>query len=178
MIRAVLLLGGLAVALAGCQQGRVEGPGDLALKGELVRLKDDGPPKAKEGECWASSVTPAVIETVTEQVLLTEEVRDESGAVIEPATYQTHTQQRMVQEREEVWFRAPCDADMTAQFVASVQRALKARGIYQEAVSGVYDAATAEAVRRFQEPKGLDSPVLSLAVARDLGLVNADLSAL
>lgn len=163
-----------AMLLAGCQSAGVSGPRSAGFEDELVRLKGDGPPKAREGECWASSITPAIIETVTEQVAVTEEVRDETGAVVVPATYQTQTHQRMVQDREEVWFRAPCEAEMTVQFVASLQRALKARGLYVEPVTGFYDAATAEAVRRYQEPKGLDSPVLSLATARELGLANAD----
>lgn len=160
----------LAATLGGCGGARVEAPGQALLSRELVRLRGDGPPPSPDGECWASSVTPAVIETVTEQVLVTEEVRDGSGAVVEPASYHTQTQQRMVQDREQVWFRAPCPADQTVQFVASLQRALKARGLYLWPVTGEMDAETAEAVRRFQAERGLDSPVLSLAAARELGL--------
>ena len=145
-------------------------PGQAALGKELVRLKGDGPPASPEGECWASSVTPAVIETVTEQVLVSDEVRDATGTVVEPASYRTQTQQRMVQDREEVWFRAPCPAEQSVQFVASLQRALKARGLYLMPVTGEMDADTAEAVRRFQAARGLDSPVLSLAAAQELGL--------
>lgn len=170
-MRIPLFLGlGLALILGGCQGVRVVAPGQAALGKELVRLKGDGPPASPHGECWAASVTPAVIETVTEQVVISDEVRDATGKVVEPASYRTRTQQRMVQDREEVWFRAPCPAEQTVQFVATLQRALKARGLYLLPVTGEMDADTAEAVRRFQAARGLDSPVLSLAAAQELGL--------
>lgn len=164
----------IALMLAACQSGSVEAPSQAQLAAELVRLKGDGPPKAREGECWESATTPAVIETITEQVRVTDEVLDASGKVITPASFQSKTHQRIVQEREVVWFRAPCTADLTVQFVASLQRALKARGLYLLPVTGALDAATAEAVRRFQEPRGLDSATLSLAAARELGLISTD----
>lgn len=168
----------LMLALGGCSAGSVAAPGQALLSREVVRLKGDGPPPSPDGECWASSVTPAIIETVTEQVVVTEEQRDESGAVLAPATYRTQTHQRMVRDREEVWFRAPCPADQTVQFVASLQRALKARGLYLWPVTGEMDAETAEAVRRFQAERGLDSPVLSLAAARELGIAVTSLDEL
>lgn len=160
----------LALILGGCTGAKVEAPREALLGREVVRLKGDGPPPSPKGECWASSVTPAVIETVTEQVVVTEEVRDATGAVVTPASFRTKTSQRMVQDREAVWFRAPCPAEQTVQFVASLQRALKARGLYLWPVTGEMDANTAEAVRRFQAERGLDSPVLSLAAARELGI--------
>lgn len=170
-MRIPLFLGlGLALMLGGCQGARLVAPGQAALGKELVRLKGDGPPPSPRGECWAASVTPAVIETVTEHVVISDEVRDATGKVARPASYRTRTRQRMVQDREEVWFRAPCPAEQTVQFVATLQRALKARGLYLLPVTGEMDADTAEAVRRFQAARGLDSPVLSLAAAQELGL--------
>ena len=160
----------LALLLAACGGAKVAAPGQALLAREVVRIKGDGPPPSPKGECWAQSVTPAVIETVTEQVMVAEEVRDASGAVVTPAAFQTQTHQRMVQDREEVWFRAPCPAEQTVQFVASLQRALKARGLYLLPVTGEMDADTAEAVRRFQAERGLDSPILSLAAAQELGI--------
>jgi len=160
----------LALILGGCTGAKVEAPREALLTHELVRLRGDGPPPSPKGECWASSVTPAVIETVTEQVVVTEEVRDANGAVVTRASFRTKTSQRMVQDREAVWFRAPCPAEQTVQFVASLQRALKARGLYLLPVTGEMDTGTAEALRRFQAERGLDSPVLSLAAARELGI--------
>ncbi len=169
-IPAVLLALLIGLALGGCQPVGVDAPSQAALATELVRLRGVGPPPSPDGECWTKSTTPAIIETVTEQEMVSEEIRDETGALVQPASFRTRTHQRMVRDREEVWFRAPCPADQSVQFVASLQRALKARGLYLAAVSGEMDTSTAEAVRRFQAERGLDSPVLSLAAARELGL--------
>ncbi len=79
-----------------------------------------------------------------------------------------------MEERGTVWFRAPCASEMTVDFVASVQRALKARGFYRLPLTGVLDAPTRDAIRRYQRARGLDSDHLSLAAARDLGLLAAD----
>ena len=64
-----------------------------------------------------------------------------------------------------------CPADVTADFVATLQRALKARGLYLLPLTGVLDAATLEAVRRYQASRGFDSPILTLAATRELGIV-------
>ena len=162
-----------ALLLVGCQSVGVEAPGRADLAAGLVRMSP-GPPKGPEGACWASSVTPAVIETVTEQVMVEPELRDDSGEVTQAASFRSIAHQRMVQDREVVWFRAPCDATLTPEFVASLQRALKARGLYLLPLSGVLDAATLNAVRRFQSDRGLDSSALSLEAARELGLIAAD----
>jgi peptidoglycan hydrolase-like protein with peptidoglycan-binding domain len=42
-------------------------------------------------------------------------------------------------------------------------------------ITGEMNPETAEAVRRFQAERGLDSPVLSLAAARELGLAATSL---
>lgn len=164
--------------LLACAPVQVEAPTRADLGIELVRLKQPGPPKGPEGACWGVSTTPAIIETVTEQVVLQQEMLDEAGKVISPASYRTETHQRMVRDREEVWFRAPCPVDMTGDFVATLQRALKARGFYLQPLTGVLDAHTSEAVRRFQADRGLDSSRLSLAAARELGIVSTDLDQL
>ncbi|HBD90436.1 MAG: peptidoglycan-binding protein [Rhodobacteraceae bacterium GWE1_64_9] len=166
------------LVLAGCQPGpRPEAPATADLKTEIRRAAtpDAPPPAGGPGECWATDVTPAVIETVSEQVVVTPERRDATGRVISPASYRSDTHQRIVRDRTAVHFRTPCPAEMTLEFVATLQRALKARGYYLAPVSGVLDAPTRDAIRRFQEPLGLDSPVLSLAAARALGLVTTDL---
>ncbi len=139
------------------------------LRAELVRL-DPGPPPAEPGVCWEGDITPAVIETVSQQVLVTPEQRAEDGSILVPATYRSETRQRIAQEREVVWFRTPCDAELTVEFVASLQRALKARAYYLGPVTGNLDGATTEAIRRYQADRGLDSARLSLGAARQLGL--------
>lgn len=162
----------MLVVLCACQTAGVPKPprsSDLAR--EIVRLDKPGPPTRPEGACWESDVTPAVIETVTEQIVVTPETRAEDGSLLTPASYRTDTRTRILRDREEVWFRAPCPADYTVDFVASVQRALKARGYYMLDLTGQMDAATRDAVRRYQAERGLDSARLSLAAARELGLL-------
>jgi peptidoglycan hydrolase-like protein with peptidoglycan-binding domain len=61
---------------------------------------------------------------------------------------------------------------MTPAFIASVQRALKARGYYRGPVTGALDTRTGRAIQRYQRDRGdVDSATLSLRSARDLGLV-------
>lgn len=146
-------------------------PARADLSAELVRRVQPGPPQGPKGACWQSDVTPLVVETVSEQVMIAQEKRDATGALIRPAAFRTDTHQRIVQEREKIWFRSPCPADLTVDFIASLQRALKARGLYLLPLTGAFDSATQNAVQRYQAARGLDSPRLSLAAARELGLI-------
>ena len=147
--------------------------GDLAA--EVVRLRSPGPPDGPEGACWAADITPAVIETVTEQVVDAPELRDAQGTLVRAASFRTMTHQRMVEERREIWFRAPCPEAMDVDFIATLQRALKARGYYLLPLTGQMDAPTRSALRRFQSERGLNSEQLSLAAARELGIVVTEL---
>ena len=176
MRNAPLALFGAALWLAACQQAGVpQAPGRADLSADLVRLTGPGPPKGPEGVCWASDVTPMVIETVTEQVMVSDARHDKDGRVVSPAVFQSETRQNIVQDREQVWFRSPCPQEMTVDFIASLQRALKARGLYVLPLTGEMDAPTRAALRRFQAERGLESDRLSLGAARELGLVTTDL---
>jgi Putative peptidoglycan binding domain len=174
MIR-ILLIGTAAFALAGCVGAGGPGQGDLTPN--LLAAIDDTPPTLPEGACWARDTTPAVIETEMRQEMVAPARVAKDGTQI-PASFRSVTQQKIVQDRRDVWFQRPCDDQMTVGFVASLQRALKARGLYRAPVTGMMDTATTEAVRRYQAARGLDSPVLSLAAARDLGIAPTDLSEL
>jgi hypothetical protein len=169
----------LALALGACVSAPVpEAPARGDFSAELVDLNGQpGPPKGPEGACWQADIRPAVIETVTEQVVARPEARSADGTVT-PALYATETRQRIVQDRGTVWFRTPCATELTPEFIATVQRALKARGLYLLPLTGSLDAPTRDAIRRFQRARGLDSDHLSLAAARDLGIVAADLGRL
>ncbi len=129
-----------------------------------------GPPNADPNACYGREVTPAVIETVTEQIMLQPPQIASDGRVLEPGVYVTETQQRIVEERRELWFETPCQADRDPVFIASLQRALAARGLYRGMPSGAMDRRTQRAIRNYQAPQGLDSNILSLAAARQLGL--------
>ncbi|MGH1453584.1 MAG: peptidoglycan-binding domain-containing protein [Paracoccaceae bacterium] len=154
-----------AAALSGCQT-TVPG-GEPALVSHI----EEAPPGAPADTCWGKDVSPAVIETVTDQIMLQPAEVLEDGTVISPAVFKTETRQAIVQERRETWFQTPCAAQQTPDFVASLQRALAARGLFRGTVTGIMDNRTRRAVRAFQKPQGLDSGILSLAAARKLGLV-------
>lgn len=129
-----------------------------------------GPPNADPQSCYGREIEPAVIETVTEQIMVEPEQLDRDGNVRRPAVFVTATEQRIIEDREETWFETPCAMDGNAEYIMVLQRALSARGHYDGAATGVMDRATAMAVRAYQQPQGLDSSVLSLAAARQLGL--------
>jgi hypothetical protein len=127
--------------------------------GLAAALRAAPPPEDAPG-CWHGEERPALFETVTDQ------------RVSPDGRVERVQRQVLVRDRAAVWFEVPCDP-VTPAFAASLQRALKARGLYPEPVTGVIDAPTAEAVRRFQAARGIESATLSLAAARMLGLAAA-----
>ncbi len=159
----------LVLALCACQTtGALREP-------DVTRSLQEAPPGAPPGTCWSKQTTPAVIETVTEQILLQPAQVSADGTVTQPAIYKTETRQAILRERKVTWFRVPCAYQQPADFAASLQRALKVRGHYTGPINGRMDARTRAAVRAYQKPQGLDSGILSLAAARKLGLVAVDL---
>jgi len=124
------------------------------------------------GTCFARATTPAIIETVTEQIMVQPaEVRSD-GSVVSPAAFRTVTRQQILRERREVEFETPCDTIQTPQFIASVQRALLARGYYRGPITGALDARTGTSIQRFQSAQNdVDTSLLTLRSARTLGLV-------
>ena len=162
----------LVLLLGACGQTMPDEPATRAdFSADLVRRASDVPADGPADACWANDEVPAVIETVTEQVLVTPEMRAADGTITQAAVFATDIDQRMVQEREVVWFQTPCPDVMGLEFTATLQRALKARGYYLRDVTAQFDAPTRTAIRRFQAERGLDSETLSLAAARDLGLI-------
>ena len=110
MIRWVMgLTAGLALAACG-NKVAVQAPQSLDLAGEAITLTGEGPPSGPEGTCWAHDVIPAVYETTTEQTLVSPEVRDEAGQVVTPASYKSVSRLRVLNERRDTWFTAPCPA--------------------------------------------------------------------
>jgi len=124
--------------------------------------------------CEARDTAPAIIETITEQVEISAARFDDTGKMIQSPSYQTVTRQEIIRERQVLWFKTPCATQMTPDFIASVQRALAVRGYYQGRDTGILDRPTKRAIRRLQAKNGLDSDVLSLKTARDLGLLAFD----
>lgn len=153
----------LLAALAACVQPQ---PG-----GDVSRSGRYAPPGAPPDTCWSKHTSPAVIETVTSQVLSEPAQTGSKGRILRPAVFRTETRQQIVRPRQERWFEIPCPAMMTPDFIRTVQRALAARSLYRGSIHGQMNTATRKAVQRYQTPLGLDSGTLSLAAARKLGLV-------
>lgn len=167
-VRAALGLSIVLMLLAGCMDSYAT-RSDQSPIGPLER-----PPVVDSaiGTCFARDTTPAIIETVTEQVMVQPAVVRTDGSVQSPAAFRTVTRQRILRERREVEFETPCNEIMTPQFVASVQRALVARGYYRGAITGVIDPRTIAAIERFQVAQNdVHTGVLTLQTARALGLV-------
>ena len=160
--------------LLGCDAA---GPVAGLAEPEISHQTETAPPGAAPGTCWGKIVSPATIETVTEQILLQPAELSADGQVRQPAVYKTETRQEIVRPRQDTWFETPCDADLTPEFISSLQRALQARGLYRGGVTGAMDARTRAAVRQFQLADGLDSGILSVASARKLGLIAVELPA-
>lgn len=76
---------------------------------------------------------------------------------------------------EEIAFRVPCPEHMTTDFIATLQRALNARGHYDGPITGRADGQTRAAVQKFQRAQGFDSPILTMDTAQHLGLMPIEL---
>ena len=157
------------VALAAC--GDAVPPGATVERGNAPALDAARIETAADGTCYGNAVTPAVVQTLTAQELESPELRDAEGRVIQPATYRSAIRQEILRERQEVRFATVCPPAYTESFVASLQRALQARGFYVGPVTGSLDQATSRAVQDYQREAGPDSGLLSLESARRLGLV-------
>ncbi len=159
----------LGLTLAACTAPA--GPPAPGHETILITTPGEGPPDARPGACYGKDVTPAVVEVVTEQVLVEPAQFSDDGTIIKPATYQTSTHQAIVEPRKEFFFEVPCPDQFTPEFITSLQRALKARGLYRGRLSGVMDERTRRAIRKFQIPRGLNSDILTTTSALELGLL-------
>lgn len=157
----------IGAALAGCVQASSSG---APVKSELIRQTQTAPAGTPAGSCWGKIVTPAHVETITEQVMVQPPEISADGTVISPAIYKTETRAAITRERHETWFETLCQVDLTPDLIASVQRALKVRGKYRGATNGRMYTRTRAAIRQFQKANGLDTDVLTMETAQTLGL--------
>ena len=122
--------------------------------------------------CRAQGTLPAVIETITEQMIELPATLDSDGAIVTPAVIRTQTRQQILRPREDFEFEIPCPDVVTAEFIASLQRALAARGYYNGDITAELDDATEQAIQQFQLDQGdIATPQLTLQTAQTLGLV-------
>ncbi|MFN4099117.1 MAG: peptidoglycan-binding domain-containing protein [Pararhodobacter sp.] len=144
----------LFTTLAACQS---TAPAPAVSRAEAAPLTGQ-PLTAIEGACWSTASIPAVTETVFVEV---------------PGQTGRQPREQQLRPAEDRLFAVPCPEQIDDTLVASLQRALTARGLYDGPVNGDWDAETSAAVRRYQAPQGLDSGILSLQAAQMLGLVVA-----
>lgn len=176
MIKNTLRMGALVMgafgALASCAGGSADAP-ETATRAALAEAPaaPPAPDRDANGICRAREVTPAVYEHVMGEVQVVQAEIAEDGTVINPPIYRRAPVPRVVQARSEISFEAPCPEVQTPEFIASLQRALAARGYFAGNVTGVLDGPTAAAIRKFQAERGLASGQVSLQTARELGLV-------
>lgn len=161
-------------ACAGCASD--DGTAFQPKEPAVILAASDGPEGAAPGSCWGKIVQPAIIETKTVQELISSEVRNSDGSIKAPAAYATRTVQEIVQDRSERFFETLCPDQLTPEFVASLQRALKARALYRGPITGEMDQRTRNAIRLYQKPAGLDSGILSLETGRAFGLIRTELT--
>lgn len=177
------MIGAAALMLGACQQvaAPIELPATQNAKiGAETIPVFASPPEGATGACWGKGTTPARLETVTEQSLVRgpKQVLGPSpdGAptyqtLQSPAVYNTKSHQKILTPRTDFWFEVPCTAERDRAFVATLQRALKSRGLFAGSINGVMDTKTGKAVRWYQKQRGLDSTTLSLVAARQLGII-------
>jgi len=135
------------------------------------------PADAAEGTCWDRTESPALVQTITETVLVQPAQISATGTVQAPPVYRTVDKQVIVQERQIRWFQIPCPQDLTPSFVASVQRALALRGLYEGEDTGQMDKTTRKAIETFQltnHVSALDHSWLTVERAQKLGLWTVD----
>lgn len=138
----------ILIGLAACEPASqsVPAPRKADLLAGIIIEGSAAMPDPAEGECWGQSSA----------VLAPPGSARAANASSTPGT---------------IHFRVPCPEVMTPEFLASLQRALQARGFFQGTVTGAMDAPTQQAVRAYQKSLGLDLPILTLVAAQSLGLV-------
>ncbi|SPF81064.1 peptidoglycan-binding domain-containing protein [Pseudoprimorskyibacter insulae] len=128
-------------------------------------------PTATGAVCWASKVVPAEYGYVMGQVQVVQAERAADGRVVTPPVYRNQPVPKVVKPRSEIRFQTPCPDQQTPQFIATLQRALFARGYYKGRINGQMDKPTRDAILHYQQRQGLNSDQLSMDTARDLGVL-------
>ena len=131
----------------------------------------DRPADAPSGTCWGSTITPAVIQTTTERILIAPADISAEGTIRAPARYQNEDRQTIVRPRQTKWHEIVCTDSMTPAFLASLQRALSARGFHQGDITGQLDTPTKDAIALYQTEQNLPGYDLTVEAAQRLGLV-------
>ncbi len=89
----------------------------------------------------------------------------------DPAPDTCWASQTAPQADQDIWYQTPCPDALDMEFIATLQRALKARGLYDGEIDGTLSTDTRKAIQTYQAAHGLDSDILALDTARQLGLI-------
>jgi peptidoglycan hydrolase-like protein with peptidoglycan-binding domain len=106
--------------------------------------------------------------------LVQPEKRNTAGQLVSPAQYETTRTQTITKTRSVTKIDAVCPEDMTPEFIASLQRAFQARGLFSSTITGSIDTSTRRAILNFQTVRGVASATVMNATAQELGLVVID----
>jgi hypothetical protein len=167
----------IAVALlTGCDPVEApvsDGPVNQLSALDLGEIETDA-----NGRCFTRTARPTQTTIIQEQVLVVPEVRDANGTVTSPPVFRNITRPQTVEVGQGDRFETLCPPQYTPTLVATLQRALRVRGVYAGPINSTLDTATSAAISEFQQRSGRDSDVLDIAVARQLGVVTTPLDQL
>ena len=125
-------------------------------------------------QCYFEKITPAEISTQVEPRLVQSEKRNTTGHLVSPAQYEITRTQTIIKPRSVTKIDAVCPEDLTPEFIASLQRAFQARGLFFSTITGAMDTPTRRAILNFQTARGVESATVMKATAQELGLVVFD----
>ncbi len=88
-----------------------------------------------------------------------------------PAKYQTVTRTEKVSDGQMEWMPVLCQVNMTSTKIKEIQNALKKAGYYRGPIDGIVGVQTINAMRKFQDAKGLTpTRFLTLETIKALGV--------
>ncbi len=126
---------------------------------------------ADSAACWHEEHAPSSTRIITEQKQTAPAQPATNGRPATPAVYKNVTREEVIEGDVTARYQILCPIELTHDLVANLQRALKARALYQGNINGRLTADTRSAIRTFQSDLGLDSDQLSVIAARRMGLV-------
>ena len=157
-MKQLLIIGTLCITgLSACNTTAVD---------EIARRSSD--------QCYVEKITPAEISTQVKTRLVQPEKRNTAGQLVLPAQYETIRTQTITKPRSVTKIDAVCPEDLTLEFIASLQRAFQARGLFFSTITGAMDTPTRRAILNFQTARGVESATVMKATAQELGLVVFD----
>ena len=176
--KTIPLTAGLLALVAGCTTPAPKDPApdaatpvqNLVAAGEIETTVS--------GQCFARTAPPTRTRIVEEQVLVTPGIRAPDGSFSSPPIFRNQTRPVTEPVGEGTRFETLCPPEYTADRIATLQRALKARLAYTGPITSTLDGPTRDAIRAFQVDRGFDSPLIERGLAEMLGIVALDRAAL